>query len=323
MGNCMSPVNHSRPNSPVTAPASAALNEPTSSSATNQTGPTGLGDPNQRRTDRKGKDRASSTEDRPVGRLHSRKRSSMSGSSVLYNLRRYATTPNPTANLPPSLLLLSSPNAIAIFDAYPKAKYHFLVMPRHPFPPQSDPESRSSITSLESLEDLKSVLMKCSREVREEVLTAMANMAREVEEMIRDEMLKTEGFEWKIDVGFHAIPSMKHIHLHVISDDRIGSGLKKKHHHNSFRPDLGFFVPIMEVQRWIEDDSNMQERVDALSGAERLLHTPLTCHKCDEFMANMPKLKTHLEKHFKEEKEAALKHIAKHGRQRSSDEEIF
>ncbi|WVF70890.1 hypothetical protein IAT40_005685 [Kwoniella sp. CBS 6097] len=324
MGNCMSPVNHSRSTSPEPVPAVATdPNDPRPSSGTNRPGTSGSAGPSKSRTDQKGKGRASSAEDPSIIRKHSRKRSSMSGSGVLFNLRRYATTPNPTANLPPSLLLLSTPNTIAIFDAYPKAKYHFLVMPRFPFPPQSDPESRSSITSLESLEDLKSVLMKCNRESREEVLTAMANTAREVEEMIRDEMLKTEGFEWKIDVGFHAIPSMKHIHLHVISDDRIGSGLKKKHHHNSFRPDLGFFVPIMEVQRWIEDDSNMQERVDALSGAERLLHTPLTCHKCDEFMANMPKLKTHLEKHFKEEKEAALKYIAKHGRQRSSDDELF
>ncbi|WVQ97221.1 hypothetical protein IAU59_004331 [Kwoniella sp. CBS 9459] len=330
MGNCMSPVNHSGPTSPALEPASASASVPNRNdlaprSSADRPG-LGLGGStgtSRSRTDRKGKGRASSNEDRPDQLSHHRRRSSMSGSGVLLSLRKYATTPNPTANLPPSLLLLSSPNTITVFDAYPKAKYHFLVMPRYPFPPQSDPESRSSITSLESLDDLKSLLLKCSREAREEVLTAMANMAREVEEMIRDEMLKTEGFEWKIDVGFHAIPSMKHIHLHVISDDRLGPALKKKHHHNSFRPDLGFFVPIMEVQRWIEDDSNMQERVDALSGAERLLHTPLTCHKCDEFMANMPKLKAHLEKHFNEEKAAALQYISKHGRQRSSDDEIF
>lgn len=28
-------------------------------------------------------------------------------------------------------------------------------------------------------------------------------------EMIKDEMLKTEGFEWGIQVGFHAVPSMR------------------------------------------------------------------------------------------------------------------
>lgn len=98
---------------------------------------------------------------------------------------------------------------MVVFDSYPKAKYHFLVLPRYPFPPQSDPDSDESIVSIETLDDLKSLLRKAGADQREEVLRAMAETAREVEEMIRDEMLKTEGFEWKIDVGFHAIPSMK------------------------------------------------------------------------------------------------------------------
>ncbi|WWC58533.1 uncharacterized protein I303_101076 [Kwoniella dejecticola CBS 10117] len=238
-------------------------------------------------------------------------------------LRNYATLTNPQSSLSASKLLLSSKNCLAVFDAYPKAKYHFLVLPRYPFPPQSDPDSKKSIANLDSLDDLKSLLLKTSPAAREEILQDMANMASEVEEMIRDEMLKSEGFEWKVDIGFHAIPSMKHVHLHVISDDRISPSLKTKKHHNSFRPDLGFFIPIMEVQRWIENDSNMQERVDALSGAEQLLNTPLTCHKCDEFISNIPKLKTHLEKHFQDERASALRNIARHGRQRSSDEEIF
>ncbi|WVR05793.1 hypothetical protein IAU60_002818 [Kwoniella sp. DSM 27419] len=238
-------------------------------------------------------------------------------------LRVYATLPHPASSLPANKLLLSCHNAMAVFDAYPKAKYHFLVLPRFPFPPQSDPESGSSIVSLEALDDLRSLLLKANKDAREDVLNAMANMAREVEEMIKDEMLKTEGFEWKVDIGFHAIPSMKHIHLHVISDDRISPALKTKKHHNSFRPDLGFFIPIMEVQRWIEDDSMMRERVHDMSNAERLLDTPLTCHKCDEFLSNIPKLKAHLEQHFIEERDAARKHIARHGRQKSSDEEVF
>ena len=128
---------------------------------------------------------------------------------ILSALRTYATLPDPAFSLPASTLLLSTPNTIAIFDAYPKAKYHFLVLPRYPFPPQSNPESTRSIVKLDVLDDLKSLLLTAGAEQREEVINAMAEMAREIEEMIRDEMVKTEGFEWKIDVGFHAIPSMK------------------------------------------------------------------------------------------------------------------
>jgi aprataxin len=62
---------------------------------------------------------------------------------------------------------------------------------------------------LDHLDDLKSLLLKPSADYRDEVIRAMVDTAREVEEMIRDEMVKTEGFEWKVDTGFHAIPSMR------------------------------------------------------------------------------------------------------------------
>lgn len=58
--------------------------------------------------------------------------------------------------------------------------------------------------------------------------------------------------------------SCRHVHLHVISEDRISPALKTKKHYNSFRPDLGFFISIMDVQRWIqnEDEAVLRERVD-------------------------------------------------------------
>ena len=129
--------------------------------------------------------------------------------STLSALRSYATLPIPASSLPASTLLTSNHNTIAIFDAFPKAKYHFLVLPRYPFPPSIDPDDKSSIVKLAKLDDLRSLLLGASVDARCEVIDAMAEMAREVEEMIKDEMIKTEGFEWKIDVGFHAIPSMK------------------------------------------------------------------------------------------------------------------
>ncbi|ORY28509.1 HIT-like domain-containing protein [Naematelia encephala] len=245
-------------------------------------------------------------------------------SSSLNILRTYATLPNPRKSLPPTTLLTSNPNTIVIFDAFPKAKYHFLVLPRYPFRRQGgDPEDNHSLVKLDQLDDLKSLLTKVgNRDVREQVVNTLADAARDVEEMIRDEMVKTEGFEWKIDIGFHAIPSMKHLHLHVISDDRISPAFKTKRHLNSFRQDLGFFIPIMEVQRWVtQEDWYVKER--GLYDAENLLSAPLTCPKCDEPFHSMPKLKKHLENEFAEEKASMLKRIRNTGTQRSSDEELF
>lgn len=135
----------------------------------------------------------------------------MSRRNVLNILREYATLPHPQSTLPANVLLFANRQCIAIFDAYPKAKYHFLVLPRYPFPSQSEGETDRSLVKLDQLDDLQSLLTKTDTDSREEIISAMLNTAREVEEMIRDEMVKTEGFEWKIDVGFHAVPSMKRV----------------------------------------------------------------------------------------------------------------
>lgn len=48
----------------------------------------------------------------------------------------------------------------------------------------------------------------------------------------------------------------------MISEDHLSTGMKTKKHYNSFRPDLGFFIPIREVQRWLElGDEYVAERV--------------------------------------------------------------
>jgi hypothetical protein len=53
-------------------------------------------------------------------------------------LRSYATQKDPSRHLPASVHLLSNDHALTIFDKYPKAKYHFLVLPRWPFTARED-----------------------------------------------------------------------------------------------------------------------------------------------------------------------------------------
>lgn len=45
-----------------------------------------------------------------------------------------------------------------------------------------------------------------------------------------------------------------HIHLHIISDDFQGSGMKKKRHYNSFNPhpESGYFLRLKTVLQWFE-----------------------------------------------------------------------
>ncbi|CAK9781015.1 HIT-like protein [Cutaneotrichosporon oleaginosum] len=205
-------------------------------------------------------------------------------------LRDMARLPRPSS-LPPSTLLLETPAAIAIFDKYPKAAYHVLVLPRLPLPPPLEGSERD-------LHDLASLLR--SRAPRA-VLDALAEAAAEVEEMIKDEMVKTTGKAWGVHMGFHAVPSMHHLHLHVISDDLCHPSLKTKKHYNSFRPDLGFLVSLRQVRGWI-DAGEARARAETLPAKEALLKAPLTCFKCGKAAASMPALKAHLEAEFDEEK---------------------
>lgn len=119
----------------------------------------------------------------------------------LFALREFAKTKNPTASLPPSVLLLETRQCIAVFDAYPKAMYHFLVMPKIPFA-----VSNGRRLTEADLDSLSSVLR-----VPEygEVFSALKDAAAEVVDMVRDEMMKSHGFEWQINIGFHSIPSMR------------------------------------------------------------------------------------------------------------------
>lgn len=117
-------------------------------------------------------------------------------------LRDYATRKHPE-KLPPSVLFDYTDNSIAIFDAYPKAIFHFLILPR-PQPP----------LSVFDLSDLRTLLH--SRNVgkarAKEVLEHLGEHAQKLRAAIEEEMMSRYGFTWKIWTGFHAVPSMQYVH---------------------------------------------------------------------------------------------------------------
>lgn len=136
-------------------------------------------------------------------------------------LREFACVRSPSVQIPPSTLLTHNDQCIVIFDAFPKAKYHFLILPRYPFPRNRDTrdehngkDDKRSLCRLDDLDELSDVLT-LPGPARKEILEAMYSMAKEVEEMIQDEMMKTEGFVWEVDMGFHAVPSMQYVRTHL------------------------------------------------------------------------------------------------------------
>ncbi|GAA6061473.1 hypothetical protein JCM10212_002552 [Sporobolomyces blumeae] len=213
----------------------------------------------------------------------------MSWSAVLQS---YARLKDPEKDLPPGVWLASDDATLTIFDGFEKAKFHFLVLPRDPFP-----LANGGILASSSLDSL-STLVKSPDKLQ--VLRALKRQAFEVKEMIEDEMQKEYGWTWAIHVGFHAVESMKHVHLHVISSDMISDRLKNKKHWNSFRPDLGFFLHLDDVIDRVEAGTfNLKNRKEY----EALLKTDLALPRpSSRSIRNIPELKTALVSKWEEDR---------------------
>ncbi|QRW26936.1 scavenger mRNA-decapping enzyme DcpS [Rhizoctonia solani] len=190
------------------------------------------------------------------------------------------------------ILLSESERCITIFDKFPKAMFHFLILP------------------------------KLDKTVTAGVTTNLSTDAEAAKLMIEDEMTKQHGFQWDVFIGFHAVPSMDHVHLHVISSDLCSPGLKKKQHYNSFRPDIGFFLHLDDVLKWFDYPSATpfskgptfeSNAIISAPKYEPLLKRGLECFKCQGLFKTIPQLKAHLKEEWNSQK---IEHQKKNKRPR-------
>ncbi|NXG53635.1 APTX protein, partial [Psilopogon haemacephalus] len=151
---------------------------------------------------------------------------------------------------------------VVIKDKYPKARYHWLVLPWTPIP------SLKSLTRdhLELLEHMHAVGQK----------------------MI-EQCPARQSLEFRL--GYHAIPSMSQLHLHVISQDFDSPALKTKKHWNSFTTD--YFLKSEDVIEMVRSKG----KVLVGDHISECLKLPLRCHHCKQQLSTMPQLKVHLGKH--------------------------
>lgn len=87
-------------------------------------------------------------------------------------------------------------------------------------------------------------------------------------------------------LGFHSVPSMRQLHLHVTSQDFDSQHLKHKKHWNSFNTE--FFRDSVDV---IEE---LEKYGKASIKDESLLSKELRCHRCKSAHPSMPRLKSHI-----------------------------
>ncbi|UJR25656.1 hypothetical protein I4U23_007007 [Adineta vaga] len=155
-----------------------------------------------------------------------------------------------------------------IKDKFPKARIHLLVMPNQ------------FIADLKCVNDTDLPLLKHMLKIGKEIAEKTAAKAN------------ATGLFARFRYGYHAIPSLSLLHMHVISQDFISDSLKTKKHWNSFTSE--YFLDASDV---IDDlQANGSIRTDT-TRMKRLLGNELQCHQCSNTFATMPKLKQHLMTH--------------------------
>mmetsp|Transcript_5550 Transcript_5550/g.6706 ORF Transcript_5550/g.6706 Transcript_5550/m.6706 type:complete len:425 (+) Transcript_5550:144-1418(+) len=154
---------------------------------------------------------------------------------------------------------------VCIYDAYPKSTYHLLVIP-----------TMSSGLAVNSVADLKAKhlpLAQCMHAYAKRIANHLSNSTKN-----------------PVKVGYHAIPSMNRLHLHIISQDFLSPSLKTKKHWLSFTHSKLFLAPEV-VEKEIEEKGDLKS---VLNEAKNLETSRLECNRCKQVQKNMPTLMTHI-----------------------------
>jgi len=163
----------------------------------------------------------------------------------------------------PALKVLETSELVVIKDKYPKAQRHFLVLP-----------------AAERLENLTSLTVDHVPLVQKMCITGRNIIDQHPSHQFR--------------LGFHALPSMSQLHLHVISQDFDSPCMKTKKHWNSFT--TGFFLNPEQVIDKLKTKGLFVR--PSSEQAKTWLNADLKCHKCEVKPKNMPELKAHIKLHL-------------------------
>lgn len=136
---------------------------------------------------------------------------------------------------------------VAVHDKYPKSRVHGLVISRDP--------------SLDGIGDLRPKHLPVLQHMREVGEAWFQQHCQSLEPSLRPTSYK---------MGFHTLPSMRQLHLHVVSLDFDSPCLKHKTHWNSFT--TAFFRQLDSVVEELQSNGQVRQ-----AGWDfKLLHLCLT-----------------------------------------------
>lgn len=203
------------------------------------------------------------------------------------------------ASYPSSRVIYHNEDFVAINDRYPKATIHTLLLPRspkynllHPFDALDDPEVLAKVKT--ETQRLKALVAK---ELQRRLGTHSQSDAHrqavldgDVEPDQSGEL--PEGRDWAAEVkaGVHAVPSMRHLHVHVFSRDMFSEALRHRKHYNSFN--TPFLVDLDDFPLAADDPRRNTKE-------EAYLRWDMKCWRCGlNFGNQFQKLKRHLEEEY-------------------------
>ncbi|RFU73070.1 hypothetical protein TARUN_9180, partial [Trichoderma arundinaceum] len=217
---------------------------------------------------------------------------------------------------PASVVIYHNADFVVIHDKFPKATVHTLLLPRspthsllHPFEALKDVEFLAKVKlEVEKLKvlvatELQRRLGSFSRSdaARQAVLNGETEPdgggEEEDKESAKGKRKEPElppGRDWAAEImcGVHAVPSMGHLHVHVLSRDMHSPAMKHRKHYNSFN--TPFLVDVADFP--LENDDLRRS-----SKEEGFMKRDLVCWRCGRNFGNRFKeLKDHLDKEFEE-----------------------
>ena len=137
---------------------------------------------------------------------------------------------------------------VTLKDAFPKARYHFLVVPKEPINSVKE-LSRSNLDLLNHIHKLAEDLIERVRKKEPDMLFRF---------------------------GYHAVPSMKRLHLHIVSQDFDSPRMKTQHHWNTFNTeyfmDSSVVIKTLKKEGCIEVNDKMYEK---------LINLSMKCNACN------------------------------------------
>ncbi|CAK7897303.1 aprataxin-like protein [[Candida] anglica] len=227
-------------------------------------------------------------------------------------LQSYLDAPEKHSNA----VLFQDENVVIIKDLYPKASRHYLILPK----------KHTHVHPMEVFEKYPEFYNIIKPYIQMAIDILVDSLIEEG--IIEDDKLKKLQFANQyIKAGIHMVPSLRNLHIHVITKDFYSPRLKNKKHYNSFNTNFFCEFKSLSPKKNIEelDDTdystdsdievieqkNLPKKISVESSLSNdskidphdLLNSPLICSYCGKAFANkFAALKSHLaieyNKHF-------------------------